>query len=91
MDHVTPSASAATMKKFTSPAAVHAVIIAAILSARLATASPPQTSLPRCTSMPGSVFEGDLITQPEGCCTDKPTICARFDNRYGEKKKTVDF
>ena len=31
--------------------------------------------LPRCVPIDGGVFEGDLLSQPGGCCTSKPTIC----------------
>ena len=35
--------------------------------------------LPRCVPIDGGVFEGDLLTQSDGCCTSKPEICRRVD------------
>ena len=37
------------------------------------------SGLPRCVPIDGGVFEGDLLSQPDGCCTSKPTICRRVN------------
>ena len=37
------------------------------------------SDLPRCVPIDGGVFEGDLLSQPDGCCTSKPTICRRVN------------
>ena len=37
------------------------------------------SGLPRCVPIDGGVFEGDLLSQPDGCCTSRPTICRRVN------------
>ena len=38
-----------------------------------------ESGLPRCVPIDGGVFEGDLLSQPDGCCTSRPTICRRVN------------
>jgi hypothetical protein len=36
-------------------------------------------NLPPCLVNDGGVFEGDLFTQPGGCCTSAPVVCRKID------------
>ena len=49
------------------------------LLATLVNIAVAEAALPRCVPIDGGVFEGDLLSQPGGCCTSKPEICRRVD------------
>ena len=59
------------------------LLLAAAITIGVAEAAVNETvggsGLPRCVPIDGGVFEGDLLSQPDGCCTSRPTICRRVN------------